>query len=55
MGESTFINAFVNYLKFKTFEQAQSNESVVLMPVSFLLATGDNFEERIMKFGDFDS
>jgi len=55
VGKSTFINVLVNYLKFKTFEQAQSNEPVILMPVSFLLATGDNFEERIMKFGDFAS
>ncbi|CAF3955353.1 unnamed protein product [Rotaria sp. Silwood2] len=55
VGKSTFINAFVNYLKFKTFEQAQSNTPVVLIPVSFLMTVGDNFEERLVKFGDIDS
>ncbi|CAF5073565.1 unnamed protein product, partial [Rotaria sp. Silwood1] len=30
VGKSTFINAFVNYLKFKTVEQAQSNHPLVL-------------------------
>ncbi|CAF3673147.1 unnamed protein product [Rotaria sp. Silwood1] len=55
VGKSTFINAFVNYLKFQTFEQAQSNTPVVLIPVSFLMTIGDNFEECLVKFGDFDT
>ncbi|CAF1213769.1 unnamed protein product [Rotaria sordida] len=55
VGKSTFINAFVNYLKFKTFEQAQSNTPIVLIPVSFLMTVGDDFQERLIKFGDFDS
>ena len=55
VGKSTFINAFVNYLVFNTFEQAQSNKPVVLIPVSFLITVGHNFEERTVKFGDVDS
>jgi GTP-binding protein EngB required for normal cell division len=55
VGKSTFINAFVNYLTSETFERAQSNEPVVLIPVSFLLTTGNNFDEHIVKFGDFVS
>jgi GTP-binding protein EngB required for normal cell division len=55
VGKSTFINAFVNYLKFKTFEQAESSTPVVLIPVSFLITTGNNFEEHTVKFGDSDS
>ncbi|CAM4865629.1 unnamed protein product [Rotaria socialis] len=55
VGKSTFINAFVNYLKFKTFEDAQSNTPVVLIPVSFLITVGNNFEERVVKFGDYDT
>jgi hypothetical protein len=53
VGKSTFINAFVNYLTSETFDRAQSNEPVVLIPVSFLLTTGDNFDEHTVKFGDF--
>jgi GTP-binding protein EngB required for normal cell division len=55
VGKSTFINAFVNYLKFKTFKQAESSTPVVLIPVSFLITTGNNFEEHTVKFGDSDS
>ena len=54
VGKSTFINAFVNYLKFKTFEQAQANDPVVLIPVSFLITTGHNFDEHMVKFGEPD-
>ncbi|CAF4020271.1 unnamed protein product [Rotaria sordida] len=55
VGKSTFINAFVNYLIFDTLEQAQQNDPVVLIPVSFLITTGDQFNEFIVKFGDIDS
>ncbi|CAF4589804.1 unnamed protein product, partial [Rotaria socialis] len=52
VGKSTFINAFVNYLTFETLKEAKSNRPVVLIPVSFLVTTGDNSEEHIVKFGD---
>ncbi len=55
VGKSTFINAFVNYLIFKTLNQAESGKPVVLIPVSFLLTVGDHFEERIINFGDSDN
>jgi GTP-binding protein EngB required for normal cell division len=55
VGKSTFINALVNYHAFETFEQARSNKPLVVMPVSFLMTVGDNFEEKIVKFGDVDS
>ena len=55
VGKSTFINAFVNYLTSETFDRAQSDEPVVLIPASFVLTTGDHFEERTVKFGDFVS
>ncbi|CAF3338324.1 unnamed protein product, partial [Rotaria sp. Silwood2] len=54
VGKSTFINAIVNYIKFDKLEQARSGQPIVLMPVSFLLTVGDNFDERIVKFGDED-
>ncbi|CAF3569832.1 unnamed protein product [Rotaria sp. Silwood1] len=54
VGKSTFINAFVNYLTFASLKQAESSKSVVLIPVSFLMTVGDNFEEHIVKFGDID-
>jgi GTP-binding protein EngB required for normal cell division len=54
VGKSTFINAFANYLTFNTLNEAQSNKPMVLIPVSFLLTVGDNFEEHVVKFGDAD-
>ncbi|CAF3147783.1 unnamed protein product [Rotaria sp. Silwood2] len=35
VGKSTFINAFANYLIFNSFEQAESSEPIVIIPVSF--------------------
>ena len=55
VGKSTFINALVNYLKFKTLKQARAKKPMVVMPFSFLMTTGDNFDERIITFGDQDS
>ncbi|CAF3309880.1 unnamed protein product [Rotaria socialis] len=55
VGKSTFINAFANYLTFHSFEQAESSEPVVVIPVSFIITTGDNFEERTIEFGEVDS
>ncbi|CAF4678898.1 unnamed protein product [Rotaria sp. Silwood1] len=54
VGKSTFINAFVNYLTFASLKQAESSKPVVLIPVSFLMTVGDNFDECIVKFGDID-
>jgi GTPase SAR1 family protein len=54
VGKSTFINAFANYLTFNTLQQAEIGKPVVLIPVSFLITVGDNFEERIVKFGSSD-
>ena len=54
VGKSTFINAFVNYLKFNTLKKAQNN-AVVLIPVSFVMTSGDNFKEHTVKFGEQDS
>ncbi|CAF3032041.1 unnamed protein product [Rotaria sp. Silwood2] len=54
VGKSTFINAFANYLTFNTLEEAEIGQRVVLIPVSFMITIGDNFEEHIVKFGDID-
>ena len=54
VGKSTFVNAVVNYLRFESLKQARSGEPIALMPVSFLLTVGDQFEERTVKFGDED-
>ena len=55
VGKSTFINAFVNYLKFDSLQQAEQGEPVVLIPVSFLITIGDQFDEYIVNFGNSDS
>ncbi|CAF2117480.1 unnamed protein product [Rotaria magnacalcarata] len=51
VGKSTFINAFANYLTFETLAEAETDEPFALIPVSFLVTTGDNFEEHIFEFG----
>ncbi|CAF1014228.1 unnamed protein product [Rotaria sp. Silwood1] len=55
VGKSTFINAFVNYLTFETLNKAEQGKPVVLIPVSFLMTVGNNFDECIVKFGNSDS
>ena len=55
VGKSTFINAFVNYLAFDTMQKAESKEPITLIPISFLITTGDNFQERIVYFGPPDN
>ncbi|CAF3896050.1 unnamed protein product [Rotaria sp. Silwood1] len=55
VGKSTFINAFVNYLSFDTLEQAEQNKPIVLIPVSFLLTIGNQFNEFTVKLGNIDS
>ncbi|CAF1008819.1 unnamed protein product [Rotaria sp. Silwood1] len=55
VGKSTFINAFANYLRFDTLEQAQSGKPVVVIPVSFLITVNNQFDEELVKFGDADS
>jgi GTP-binding protein EngB required for normal cell division len=54
VGKSTFINAFANYLQFGSLQQAQSEEPVVVIPVSFLMTVNDNFDEQLIKFGEPD-
>ena len=54
VGKSTFVNAFANYLTFDTLQQAEKGQAVVLIPVSFMITVGDNFDEHIVKFGNVD-
>ena len=55
VGKSTFINAFVNYLTFNSFDEAEASEPVVLIPVSFIMTSGDNFDETVIKFGEVEN
>lgn len=54
VGKSTFINALVNYLIYESLEAAERGTPVVLIPVSFPIAIGDQYEEVTIKFGDVD-
>ena len=54
-GKSTFINAFANYLAFASFQQAHDGDPIVLIPVSFILTSGHQFNEQIITFGECDS
>ena len=46
VGKSTFINALVNYLTFDSLQAAESTQQpITLIPVSFLMTTGHNFDE----------
>jgi hypothetical protein len=55
VGKSTFINAFVNYLAFHSLEDAENGDPIVLIPISFPITIGDQFEEKKIEFGQFDS
>ena len=50
VGKSTFINALANYLTFQSLQQAQHGQPVVLIPVSFMITTGHDFDEHIVTF-----
>ncbi|CAF4222296.1 unnamed protein product [Rotaria sp. Silwood2] len=50
VGKSTFINALMNYLTFKSLKQALSSNPIVLIPVSFPLRISDTLDERVVKF-----
>jgi hypothetical protein len=54
VGKSTFINSFINYLTYKTLNEAESNKPVVLMPVSFLMTTADDFKEHMIELSVSD-
>ncbi|GES75094.1 P-loop containing nucleoside triphosphate hydrolase [Rhizophagus clarus] len=54
VGKSTFINAFVNYLKFDTLNEAKSGNMEVLISSKFTI-TDDNYETKTIKIGNDDS
>ncbi|CAG8640640.1 1150_t:CDS:1 [Paraglomus occultum] len=53
VGKSTFINAFVNYLKFDTLYDAKNEELEVLITSKFTV-TDENYEMKSIKIGDND-
>ena len=55
VGKSTFINAFVNYSRFKSLDEAEKGKAIVIIPVSFLMTMNDNFDEILIEFGQIDS
>ncbi|CAG8546467.1 uncharacterized protein OCT59_002347 [Rhizophagus irregularis] len=54
VGKSTFINAFVNYLKFDSLSDAKSRNMRVFIPSKFTV-TDENCEMKTIKLGDDDS
>lgn len=54
VGKSTFINALANYLYFDSFETAKTGNLIAPIPVSFVITTGQYFEEHQVKFGKVD-
>ena len=55
VGKSTFVNAFANYLRFKSLTEAQQGDPVVIIPVSFVMTINNDFDERVIEFGETDS
>ena len=53
VGKSTFINAFVNYLKFEKLSEAKEGELDVLIASKFTVMD-DNYEMKSIKIGDDD-
>ncbi|RGB27690.1 hypothetical protein C1646_657927 [Rhizophagus diaphanus] len=57
VGKSTFINAFANYLKFDTLDNAKSGDMEVLIPSKFTITTettDDDYVEKTIKLGNYD-
>src|SRR5687768_6623261 len=54
VGKSTFINAFVNYLKFETLDEAKSGDMEVLITSKFTI-TDENYKTRTIKVGIDDT
>ena len=52
VGKTTFINAFVNYLKFPTIRHAQTGSTAALIPLSFDVTLDDSFQQRTVRLGD---
>ena len=55
VGKSTFINAFVNYLTYSSLEEADNYGPAIVIPVSFVTASGNDFDEIVVKYGDTDA
>lgn len=53
VGKSTFINAFANYLRYDTLNDAQFGKMEVLIPSQFTIMD-ENFETNKIKIGDYD-
>ncbi|CAB4483553.1 unnamed protein product [Rhizophagus irregularis] len=53
VGKSTFINAFVNYLRFDTLNEAKSGNMEVLISSKFTL-TDENYDTQTIKIGKDD-
>lgn len=50
VGKSTFINAFVNYMSFKTLHEARSRKPTVLIPSKFVV-TDENLQMKVIEVG----
>jgi GTPase SAR1 family protein len=53
VGKSTFINAFINYLKYESLEDAKSENLDVLIPSKFTI-TDNNYNMSTVKIGNND-
>lgn len=51
VGKSTFINAFVNYLKFDSLEEAENEKLEYLIPCRFVI-TDDDYNEKQVVLGE---
>ena len=54
VGKSTWINGFANYLTYQSLKEAESNETVCLIPASFN-QFDDNYKEVKVLVGDDDA
>ncbi|GBC01557.1 hypothetical protein RclHR1_04230002 [Rhizophagus clarus] len=55
VGKSTFINAFANYLKFDTLNEAKSGKMEALISSKFTITDNINYETKTIKIGNNDS
>ncbi|PKY42980.1 hypothetical protein RhiirA4_540780 [Rhizophagus irregularis] len=54
VGKTTFVNAFANYLKFKTLSDAKSGDIEIFVSSKFTI-TDENYNNKVIKIGKADS
>lgn len=51
VGKTTFINSFVNYLTYRTLEEAMIGDMIVIIPAAFSITDPETYESQVIQIG----